>query len=227
VLAFALAEGLITIDDIPPKLAADVNERLVKEEPMRVRNTAADKGTEVHDLVERIDNGEAVDVPPELTGHVESWRQCKHHYGFRTELTEFSVFSPTHDYAGTGDWLGYSDLFPEWGLILADYKTSESGIWPDIALQLAALKYADFIGVADEGENGKVYKERPIPKIKTCLGIQVTGEGYKVVPVNVSQGTFKVFLSAINVARWKTQFEQFALEDAEFILRHDLAERAL
>lgn len=220
VLAMALAEKLVTASQIPPKLAIEVSERFLKEEPARVLNNAAYKGTDVHDLVERLDNGEIVDIPDMLAGHIASWRQCKNDYGFVTLRTEFTVFSPTHDYAGTGDFLGTSTVHPEWGLILGDYKTSESGIWPDIALQLAGIKNADFIGdVTYDADGNKLYNEitGELEKIQTFIGIQITAKGYKVVPVNVTDGTFAVFLSAINVARWKTEFEQWALGDAYFV----------
>lgn len=247
VLAHALAVRLITPADVPPRWAMEVAERLLKEEPGRVRDTAAFKGTDVHALLERKDNGEIVEVPENLANHVEAWRQCRDYYGFETLLTEFTVFSIKHDYAGTGDWLGYSRRYPEWGLILLDYKTSESGIWPDIALQLAALRYGDFIGevifagagepvrfksiedptasrafVGYDAEGNAVRRYREVtdvlPAIQTFGGLQITGNGYKFVRATVSEDTFRVFLSAINVARWKTEGEQWALDEtAEFV----------
>lgn len=244
VLAHALAIDLITVDDVPDRWAQEVNERMLKEEPARIRDTAAFKGTDVHEILERKDNGEIVEVPDAMQNHVEAWRQCRDKYGLRTVETEFTVCSPKYDYMGTGDWIGTSLAYPEWGLICIDYKTSESGIWPDIALQLAAIKYAQFIAqtivVLDypdmeiartiqtdkhefraydlEGNEVRRYIERPMPKIKTCAGVQITDKGYKLVRVNVSEHTHRVFQSAINIARWKTEGEQWALDEtAEFV----------
>lgn len=55
-------------------------------------------------------------------------------------LSEFTVWSDTHDYAGTGD-LG---LKIGGRHVLVDTKTGES-IYPDVAMQLAALGGADYI----------------------------------------------------------------------------------
>src|SRR5690625_6456725 len=44
----------------------------LKEVPWQKRDTAAVRGTEVHDLAERLVNDESVDIPPHLAGYVQS-----------------------------------------------------------------------------------------------------------------------------------------------------------
>jgi hypothetical protein len=207
VLAHALDLGIIGAEEVPLKLAYDVSLSLIKGAPDRQRNRAADRGTEVHSIAERISLGEVVEIPPELENHVRSWQKWRDDYQITFVETEFTVYSPRHYYAGTGDFLAHSGLYPEWGLICGDYKTSESGIWPDIALQLAAIRGAEFIG-RDDGSTDRAV----LPNIKTFIGVQILGSGYKVVKVSVNEATFRVFLSAANVARWRRDFEQFALD---------------
>jgi hypothetical protein len=222
VYALALARDIISIDDVPPKLSSDVAERYLKEAAWRERDVAADRGTEVHDLAERLTQGEKLDVPPELSNHILSWRQFVDEWEMEFIETEFTVFHPEFNYAGTGDFLARSGIRPEWGVILGDYKTSKSGIWPDIALQLAALKYAKFIGrcnaCADFGPAclhpaDRCYEDfETLKSVQTCVGVQITEEGFQVVPVRVTDATFQIFLSAINVHKWKTEAENWALD---------------
>jgi hypothetical protein len=214
VLAGALANGSINAEFVAPKIANDVAMSFIKDTGNRSRDAAADKGTEVHALAEAITNGEVVTVPPALENHIKSWQQFREFYDLEFVKTEFTVWSPTHDYAGTGDFLALSRRFPELGLICGDYKTSVSGIWPDIALQLAAIRYADFIGNFDLTEDHETLQQ-----IKRYWGVQITADGYRVVPVKVNEAVFRVFLSAINVARWKRDYEQFALGKSEFVPR--------
>lgn len=222
VYALALAREVISINDVPPKLAKDVAERYLKEAAWRERDVAADRGTEVHDLAERLTQGEILSVPDELANHIHVWRQFVDDWEMEFIETEFTVFYPKFNYAGTGDFLARSGRMPEWGVILGDYKTSKSGIWPDIALQLAALKYAAFIGrCSDCATYGDLcthpasacYEDfTTLKAIETCVGVQITDEGYQVVPVRVTDATYQIFLSAINVHKWKTEAEKWALD---------------
>lgn len=218
VMALALARRVIGVEHIPPRYAKDVTEKWLKEASNRERDVAADRGTEVHNLAERLSNGEILTVPEELAEYIRSWQQFRNDWQIRIVATEFTVFNPEHNYAGTGDLLFRSDMHPELGLILGDYKTSKSGIWPDIALQLAALKYGKFIGrcltspVFHENHDQCLLTEDPVPEIQTCVGIQITDTGYQVVPVHVDIATFHTFLSGITVAKWKTKGEKWALD---------------
>lgn len=218
VMALALAQRRIGVEHIPARYAKDVTEKWLKEASDRERDVAADRGTEVHDLAERISQGEVVKVPEELGSHIKSWQAFHDDWDIEIVDTEFTVFNPEHNYAGTGDLLFRSRRYPELGLILGDYKTSKSGIWPDIALQLAALKYGKFIGrcltnpIYHTNHDNCQLIEDAIPAIDTCVGIQITDTGYQVVLVNVSMATFYTFLSGITVAKWKTEGEKWALD---------------
>lgn len=224
VLALALARGFIEVGDIPAKLADEVCEKWLKEAGDRERDIAADRGTEVHDLAERLAQGEVVDVPAELAGHIRSWYAFVERWKMRFIATEFTVFHLKYGYAGTGDFLGYSELHPEWGLILGDYKTSVSGIWADICLQLAAIRFAQFIGRCkdkpdfhtDHSQCEFLTDSTTLPKVKTCVGVQITELGFQVVPARAGKAHFNTFLSGLNVAKWKTEGEQLALDKDSF-----------
>lgn len=186
----------------------------IKGAPWRDRDTAADKGTAVHDYAERIalDPDYEAEVPEDLKGHVNSFRQFVADFDVQFEASEFTVYSRKHGYAGTGDFLARFGNAPELGLVLGDYKTNRSGIFPDVALQLAALRYADFIGLADNSEN-------PIPNVDTCAAVHISGDGYKVIPVKVDEDVFRVFLRAGDIARWQNETSKKVLSDPYYIER--------
>ncbi len=68
-----------------------------------VKDPAANRGTEVHNIAVPLLHGKDVDVPDEIAGHVESLVHFFDAYDVQPVLTEFVVFSHTHGYAGTGD----------------------------------------------------------------------------------------------------------------------------
>lgn len=212
VAAGLLSRSVITPALVPPRIAQDVALSLVKKSAERQRDAAAARGSLVHDLVDRISNGEVVFIPEEVEGHISSWIAFCEHYDLEFIRTEFTVWSPTHDYAGTGDFLARSRRFPELGLICGDYKTSESGIWAKIGMQLAAIRYADFIGMPDGSKDTET-----LSSISTFWGVQLTGHGFGVVDVSVTRGLFEVFLATSHVARFYREFEPFVLGKSEFV----------
>jgi hypothetical protein len=179
----------------------------IKGAPWRDRDAAANKGTAVHDWAEKIalDPAYEAHVPEEIKGHVEQFRRFVDDLDVQFEATEFSVYSRTHGYAGTGDFIARFGARPDLGLVLGDYKTNRSGIFGDIALQLSALRFADFIGLPNN-------EEIEIPKIDTCVGVHITADQYKVIPVQVDEYIFQYFLRAMDIAKWQTEVSNYVLD---------------
>lgn len=217
VWAMCLAQRLMTSHEIPPRFARRVAEKYLKEASDRIRNDAADVGTAVHAVIDRLTNGEIFDIPSSLKDHIGSWKQFVAQYKMHFIESEFTVYNPEYYYAGTGDFIGYSDVHPEWEITAGDYKSSVSGIWPDVALQLSAIANAAFIGRPDGTEDRKTLK-----RIKTLIAVQITAQGYRVVEVKAAKAAFGVFLAAADVARWKRDYEMFALDDSrDFVPLHE------
>lgn len=224
VMALAVGRRVLDVDDIPTKLCEEVCETWLKEAAWRERDLAADKGTQVHKLAEMLSQGEKVDIPPYLERHVNSWLAFVAYYQVEFLETEFTVFDLENGFAGCGDFIARFHTRPEWGVVLGDYKTSISGIWPDIALQLAAIKHAKFIarckacaknGPCKNGEHPRsaLWEDTSVlPTIKSTVGVQITADGFHVVPVRAEEAHFNTFLSGINVALWKTIGESMALD---------------
>lgn len=163
--------------------------------PYAERDAAANRGTEVHALAEKLARGEEIQVPEELAGHVDSYVQFLDEWNPKVIATEMVVFSRQWGYAGTFDLL--ADFPPPYGRCLCDLKTSRSGVWPETSLQLAA--YAGAEGYLDSDG-----VEHPMSElgVERALGIWVRSDGYDVFPVQIGERVFRDFLHSAWVFRW-------------------------
>jgi len=166
----------------------------LKRAPERIRDGAALRGSKVHKLAEKlVFTREDVDVPEELRGHVESVIKFFDEWKIRPLLVENTVGSYQWGYAGTFDLIAE---VPDGRRILFDYKTGQSGIWGETALQLAAYRYADAY-VAQDGT------EIPMREVGVteAKAVWVRADGYDVYPLNTDGHVFKVFLHVLQVAK--------------------------
>jgi hypothetical protein len=164
------------------------------------RDAAANKGTRVHELAERLVKDEPVAVPDDLAGHVESYVRFLDEWDVEPEHVEIVVHSQQHNYCGTLDLI--ADLLdpddPEPGArkrYLLDIKTSRSGIFGETALQLAGYRFAD-VWIDSDGE------ERVMPEVDACAGIHVRSDGYDLIPVEAGTEQLRQLLYVREVAEF-------------------------
>lgn len=177
--------------------------KILKAARYEDRDAAARRGTEVHALAEKLMLGHEVAVPDELRGHVEAYVRFLDDWNPQPILTEVTVVNYTHGYAGTLDM-----VFSRNGVnVLADIKTSRSGIYGETALQLAAYRYAETYIDAD-GEHDMV-------DIDDTYAIWVRGDGYTVYPLNTSQAVFDDFRRVAATARATKRLSSYVLPELE------------
>lgn len=160
------------------------------------KDAAANKGTKVHKLAERLVTGEEVPIPEGLEGHVESYVRFLNEFDVQPVLVEALVYSPTHGYCGTLDLI--ADLIdpddPDHRLRwLLDIKTNRSGIFGETALQLSGYRYAE-VWVEDDGT------EHDLPDVDMAGAVHVRADGYSLVPLVVTETQHRQFLYAAQVA---------------------------
>jgi hypothetical protein len=191
-----------------PKRLPDDFSRLAYAEVLKtvqygVRDAAADLGSKVHDLAEQLSRGDEVDVPDELSGHVDSWLRFLDERQPTNAILERVVFSRKHRYMGTFDLIADFDWLPphvaaelgrDHGRALLDIKTNAKGSYPDAGLQLAAYRYADGM-LSEDGES-----EEPIPEVDWCGVIWVRADGYDIYPYRADEFVFRQFLYVKQVA---------------------------
>lgn len=169
-----------------------------------VKDAAANRGTQVHVIAEKLVTGARVAVPDELAGHVESYVKFLDEFDVRPILVEGLIWSPTHNYCGTldliADLLDPDDPEPDPDLRrrarwLLDIKTNRSGIFGETALQLAAYRYAD-VWIDEDNDDAEV----DMPEVERVGAIHVRANGYSLVPVEAGEVQHRMFLYAQQMA---------------------------
>lgn len=161
------------------------------------RDRAAKRGTEVHGLAERIAQGEEVDVPEELIGHVDSYIRFLDEWQVHPVIVEGVCGHRKHRWMGTFDLV--ADLHGERWLL--DLKTTRSGIYGETALQLAAYRHAEFY-VDTEGN------EHPMPAVERVGAVWCRADGYDLIPVEAGPDVYRMFQYAQMVARFTTDLSK-------------------
>lgn len=160
-----------------------------------VKDTAARRGTEVHRAAELLIAGKTVQVPDDIAGHVEAYARFLDEFEVEPVHVEFSAVSYRWGYAGTADLCCWLTL-PDRGRVLTldDLKTTRSGIFGEVALQLAAYRYADK-WIIDGAEDDPI-------DVMYCFGIHVRADGYDLIPVEAGEAEHKAFLYAMQVGKF-------------------------
>lgn len=193
----------------------------LKNAANRVRDTAGTKGDGAHDYLEArmvrarigdVKRAMAEGFAPVIDRWIERWTP-------KVIATEFTVISDTYGYAGTGDLICW---IPGYGVVLIDAKTSKR-IWPETALQLAAIRHADYICERKGTDASPKYVKSPIPETPggsfalhlrpDCITekcrhrdedpCEGEPEGFaNLIPVEAGEESFSVFLGALGSAKW-------------------------
>jgi hypothetical protein len=125
-------------------------------------------------------------------------------------MSEFTVWSDTHDYAGTMDWaarVGGKRL-----LTLGDNKTGKA-VYPDMALQLAAGAYADYILLPD-ASSPSGYKQVEVPTYDAFGILHLRPRSWSLVPMQKIPEAFKAFVGLRAAFEWKVTCEDATVGNA-------------
>lgn len=171
----------------------------------RAWDAAARVGTQVHSIAERLIYGEPVDTADPDTGELyldDVVRMGEQAARFMdvwdvtpdTALVETPCFHEDLRYAGKFDLCGVLQDGERW---LIDYKTGQSGVWPESALQLTAYSRATHVQIGD--------RDMLMPPVDRCAVLWVRPDFWELVPVKSDQATWEAFQAAMVVARWFSQ----------------------
>src|SRR3990167_6216175 len=187
-----VAKGAADLADTLPALVHKDREaavKMLKALPYAHRDRAANLGTLVHATIEAHRLGKPTPPPPaDVAGHMRGFERFLVDFEPDYLATEAPVFNRTQKYAGTLDAIvrlklpmsdGYGDY-------ILDAKSGKN-IYPEIGLQLAAYRYAEFIGLPDGDE-------QPMPEITGALGLHLTASGYRLIEVRADEEIFNAFL---------------------------------
>lgn len=160
----------------------------LKRAPDRETREAADIGDDVHALFETLAKGDPLPaVPAEYEPYVEHFREflevCKPEFIFLEE----TVWDDDEGYAGSFDAFGIlrgKGAGPLRGKrLFFDWKTTRSGVYEEVALQLAGYRRAKHI-IRPDGTRV------PAPESDGGAVLHVRPEGWALYPVET--GTFEL-----------------------------------
>lgn len=164
----------------------------LKSIPDYQRDTAADIGSRVHTLAERLARGEAVEVTDEERPFAERYATWIAAAAPEFLYLEEMVANLTVGYAGTFDAI----LRLRGKTYLADVKTG-AGIYADTAIQLAAYAHGEFIG-----RPGDPTKYR-LPAIDAYAVLHVRpDQPTEFVPYAVTDASWQAFLACKTLHDW-------------------------
>lgn len=173
----------------------------LKGAPRRDTAKAAETGTAVHDLFERAAKGESVGrVHPEYRVYLDHFEEFLKEFSPEFVFLEETVWSEEHDYAGSFDAFAMIDG----ERVFLDWKTTRSGVHPEVALQLSAYRFADYI-IRPDGSR--------VPQPKSTGGgvLHVRPEGWSFVPVKADEETFETFKVLRRVFDWDRALKEHVI----------------
>lgn len=190
--------------------------------PAGQTRSAAELGTAVHSAIETYTlTGIKPDLEPddEVVPYLDQFDRWAQRFQPEYQAAEVTVYHPEYGYAGTCD----AFLTVDGVRFIADYKTTRksydskgkpTGPYPEVALQLAAYRYAALAAVW-RPRRVEQFRRRyyllspeeqaaavPVPEVDTGLVIHITPDHCTAHPVDCAEGTYDYFLFALEIARW-------------------------
>jgi hypothetical protein len=188
----------VDMDALLRKRGPDGAIKYLKGTPNRDRDRAADMGSAVHDTLEHLALGEAFDVPEEQQGFISGYDQFCERFSptwIKLEETVYGESPAGHGYAGSFDAI--TEISGENWLI--DFKTTRSGVHPEVALQLAAYANAKSL-IHPDGSTSE------IPRIDRFGVLWLRPTEWSFVELNVTQSEtdkmWETFCSLLDVWQW-------------------------
>jgi hypothetical protein len=105
--------------------------------------------------------------------------------------SEYCVWSHTHGYAGTGDFIAKIRN----RIIFGDHKTG-TNLYPEVGLQLSAAINADAI-LTPDGE------EIPVPGADAAAALHIRPMSASLIPVRHIDDCWTTFLAALQIMQFK------------------------
>jgi hypothetical protein len=185
----------------PIPMEFDDRDALIKHlmaAPDEERDSAADRGTAVHDLAEKGVSSTDPGVDPTLAPWLAQYEEAIGAEGITPILRERQVISESLGYAGSFDLIGMR----QGKVTMLDIKTSK-GTYVDHALQLYGYALADYIGQDDVVDEDAT---KVLQSVEAMGIIHVRDTGWKYIEVPVSGITRAAWEHMVGLARFYLQY---------------------
>lgn len=154
------------------------------------------RGTEIHNLGEKVAHDEEVVVPDEHRQPVEAYARFLDAFDVEAIATETPVVNTSSKYAGRADMtanLTTRELGRHRALV--DLKTGKD-IYAEVALQLAGYRGCD-IWQPDGPDS-----EEPLPAVDAVYVAHIMPDDVRLLPIKVGPADFRQFLYVLETHKW-------------------------
>jgi hypothetical protein len=182
----------------------------IKKVHRDARDTAADLGTRIHHRAERMALQAPFPTDPEVDPYARQlvlfWERWDVDLDTDIIAAEITFAHRRLGYAGTGDLMTL--LRTSWRRVrgrrakqlwLVDYKTSAkrpaTSVYPENAMQLAALRYAEVVWLPDDTDG-------PVPGIQRTGVLNLRQRSHALVPMPGDRRAFRAFRGALETTKW-------------------------
>jgi hypothetical protein len=186
-----------------------------------VSGAAKARGSQIHKAAEDIALGRPPEIDVELVPYVEQYKRFLEQFEPEFLMAEAPVYNEAYSYAGTTDGIFLIDgkrllfdikttkVLP--GELNESGKPKHRGPYDEVALQLAAYRRAEKVGLmAERVENyyGRYYVYdpskhfEPMPETDGALAIMLSPADFRVIPVRTDDEVFRCFIAARECARF-------------------------
>lgn len=195
----------------------------VRRAHQRIKDSAADLGTEIHRLVEAHTLGVPTPTwPLPVRPRMLAFEQFVADYQPVVEAAETKVYSRQYGFAGTCDLIATIDR----ELAVIDVKSGRQ-VWPESALQVAGYARSEFL-VADPNHPGAVQvtpgrgrryytwsgppeDEIPMPAVTAGYVLHLKPDGYELHRTGDLYTLFEMFKALIPIDEWERHLKKVAL----------------
>ncbi|WP_062214750.1 hypothetical protein [Streptomyces sp. NBRC 109706] len=177
----------------------------IKKVHRDARESAADLGTRIHHRAHMMALGAPYPPDPEVDPYARQLARWWESWGVdldrHIEAAEMTFLHRALGYAGTGDCLIWLPTGPGWSLELwlIDYKTSAKRpakqVFPEQAMQLAALRYAETVLLPDDSEMA-------VPAVARTGILNLRRRSRALVPMPGDRRAWRAFRGALETTKW-------------------------
>lgn len=132
----------------------------IKDAAFDRKTSAGARGTLVHDFAEAELKGLKPVVPEEVRPYINAYKKFREEHTPEFHHTEISIINRTYQYGGAADF-----VMTTWETfavpVVGDWKTGNTGPWPEWLLQMAAYTRGECLLEQD----GSLLRAKPMPEV--------------------------------------------------------------
>jgi hypothetical protein len=212
-VAKAAVDNMAMVGEMLTKGGRDATVSWLAGIPGYQRDAAADTGSLVHILSEKIARQQEAEIPAALEPYAAAFRSFLADRAPELVSLEQQVGNLTDGYGGTFDILARLDGV----LTLIDVKTWRKrplpggDMYAETAMQLAAYGHAEFIGSLGDPKRHRM----PRPDAYAVLHLRPDQyeAGYQVYPYTVTDAEYAAFLATLTLTKWKRERARLVIGD--------------